>query len=217
MKSITERDIKFLLKEPKATQPTPISMVLRFSNQRLVYSTGKTILPTDWNPANSRALTNRKSRHSNQSFEAINKELSRYASALQTVCTRLWVAQEEITVLALKKLLDIALGRDVEQAKAKPEKKRLLVFWKEFIEDCKRGDQLTVNEGLYADSTIKNFNRTLNQLTRFEQSLGKLIEFDHVDLVFYQKMVKFFTAEGKARNSIGSTIKDLKVMVLQAL
>ncbi len=215
MKSITERDIKFLLKEPKSTQPTLISMVLRFHNQRLVYSTGKSILPADWNAAEGRARIAKKTRYDNQPFEAINKELSRYASALQTVYTRLLVAEEEITVLALKKLLDKELGRDIERerAQAKPSEKRLLVFWKQFIEDCKQGDQLTVNEDRYADATIKNFNRSLNQLTRFEKSLGKPIEFEQVDMVFYNKMVRFFTNEGKARNSIGSAIKDLKVIL----
>ncbi|WP_317171505.1 hypothetical protein [Spirosoma profusum] len=45
MKTITDRDIKFLLKDPKSERSTLINLVYRYHNNRLHISTGLTIEP----------------------------------------------------------------------------------------------------------------------------------------------------------------------------
>ncbi|WP_166691197.1 hypothetical protein [Fibrivirga algicola] len=42
MKAISTEDVKFLLKDARATGPTLVYLVYRFDNSRFKYSTGQT-------------------------------------------------------------------------------------------------------------------------------------------------------------------------------
>ena len=51
---------KFLLKKPKADKETPISLYVRFNNERVVYSTGEQIHPSNWDFKTQRVKGSRK-------------------------------------------------------------------------------------------------------------------------------------------------------------
>ena len=48
-------EIKLNLREPNADKETPINVIVRYTNQRLVYSSGKRILPKYWDVAIQKA------------------------------------------------------------------------------------------------------------------------------------------------------------------
>jgi hypothetical protein len=51
---------RFLLRNIKSKTPTLISCHLRFSNDRIVFSTGEKILPVEWDSAKQRAINSKK-------------------------------------------------------------------------------------------------------------------------------------------------------------
>ncbi|SFC75725.1 hypothetical protein [Spirosoma endophyticum] len=65
MKTISDQDIKFLLKSPRSDRPTLISLFYRYDNQRFVYSTDLTIHPLQWDADRQLASTSQKKRIAN--------------------------------------------------------------------------------------------------------------------------------------------------------
>lgn len=45
-------EINFNLRDPKSKKETPINVVVRYNNQKLVYSSGKRVLPHHWDSKN---------------------------------------------------------------------------------------------------------------------------------------------------------------------
>jgi hypothetical protein len=41
-------NLRFNLRNPKATKPTPVNLVIRYNNQKYTYPTSENILPTNW-------------------------------------------------------------------------------------------------------------------------------------------------------------------------
>ena len=46
----------FVLKDPNSESLTLINMIVRFNNERIVYSTGEKILKTNWDSANQKSI-----------------------------------------------------------------------------------------------------------------------------------------------------------------
>ncbi|GAB3689170.1 hypothetical protein GCM10027592_05190 [Spirosoma flavus] len=92
MKTITDQDIKFLLKDPRADRPTLISLFYRYDNTRFVYSTGLTIDPYQWDLTNQRAYINQKSRALRETYQTINAGIDRHRAAFKMILTRLQLA-----------------------------------------------------------------------------------------------------------------------------
>lgn len=57
---------RFLLRNPKDKKPTPISCHLRFDNERIIFSTGEIILPTEWDPKRQGAINSKKYPHNTE-------------------------------------------------------------------------------------------------------------------------------------------------------
>ena len=72
MKTITDSDVKFLLKDPRADRVTLIYLVYRFNSGRFKYSTEQTVEPYQWDSVNQRAYINQKSRADKETHQTIN-------------------------------------------------------------------------------------------------------------------------------------------------
>lgn len=117
---------KFNLRLPNAEAETLISLILRYRGQRLVYSTGYSIHPKDWDFKTQRPIQQTK----RPDLFAIKRQLD----DLATYCIETFMASSlpinsssgALTVEALKGLLDIKIGRTniqgVEQEKEAPKK-----------------------------------------------------------------------------------------------
>lgn len=78
MKTVSDQDIKFLLKAASSDRPTLISLIYFYSSQRFVYTTGLTIEPKQWDGNRQQAYTNQKSCILREPFETINACLERF-------------------------------------------------------------------------------------------------------------------------------------------
>ncbi len=95
MKTISDRDIKFLLKDARATSPTLVYLIYRYGSTRFKYSTGQTAEPFQWDTTRQRVTTNPKvikNKREHETNETINTHLERHRSALSKILNALQLA-----------------------------------------------------------------------------------------------------------------------------
>ena len=56
----------------------------------------------------------------------------------------------------------------------------------------------------------------MNHLEEFQRFKRNRIDFDNIDMDFYNELVNWFYAQGKAKNTLGKHIKNLKVFMSEA-
>ena len=111
MKTIQDKDVKFLLKDPRADRPTLIYLVYRFDSGRFKYSTEQTVEPYQWDANAQRVRVAAKPRLERERHETINAQLERHRAALKQVVTALQLAGLSLTNDLIKQHLDQTLQR----------------------------------------------------------------------------------------------------------
>lgn len=190
-------EVKFVLKEPKIKEATLVYLIYRFNNQTLKYSTGIKIKPMFWNPESQKA---RQSRLFSQS-ESINETLENLSITLKNAHRDLINAKKNPTPYKLKEELNKALFKE-EYA----QKQGFLKFVEELIEQSNK-----------TKNTKKQWRQTLRKLIEFKRATHKEVDFDTIDLDFYNRFVHFLTKEGYTKNSIGGFIKNVKIFMNEAV
>lgn len=219
MKTIADKDIKFLLKDARSDRPTLISLFYRYTNQRFVYSTGLTIDPYQWDAENQRAHVNQKSRAARQPFETLNANLDRYRSAFKTVLTRLQLANFPLENATLKQHLDTELGRakKVKVETVTPvEQETFMSYIERFVEEARAGRRLNAKSSNYSPYTLAGYLKLKRLLENFRDATGQSINYPAFSLDFYNSFKLWLTGRGLTLNYVGSLMKDLKVMLKQA-
>ncbi|ADB41836.1 site-specific integrase [Spirosoma linguale] len=219
MKTIADKDIKFLLKDARADRPTLISLFYRYANQRFVYSTGLTIEPYQWDSVNQRAHVNQKSRAGRQPFETLNANLDRYRSAFKTVLTRLQLANLPLENVTLKQHLDTELGRAKKvkvETVAPVEQETFMTYIERFVEEGRAGRRLNAKSSRYSPYTLAGYLKLKRLLENYSDATGQSINYPAFSLDFYNSFKLWLTGRGLTLNYVGSLMKDLKVMLKQA-
>lgn len=219
MKTIADKDVKFLLKDVRADRPTLISLVYRYNNQRFVYSTGLTVEPYQWDAVNQRAYTNQKSRVAREPFETLNANLDRYRSIFKKVLTRLQLANMPLQNDTLKQHLDNELGRvkEVKQTKVAPvEKESFTCYIERFVEEGRAGRRLNAKSIHYSPFTLAGYLKLKRLLENYSVATGQSVDYSSFSLDFYHNFKSWLTGRGLTLNYVGSLMKDLKVLLKQA-
>ena len=190
-------EVKFILKEPNSKTHTLIYLFFRFNTQRLKYSTGQKINPKFWNPEKQRAKETR----SFPEYAGLNAMLDDLATKAKNVYRALINLGTSPTPQKLKLELNKSLFK--EQV---AQKKTFLGFIKELIDQSAR-----------KHGTLKHWNQTLRLLTKFQKTTKKEVDFDTINLDFYNFFVQFLTKEGYAKNTIGGHVKNIKIFMNEAL
>lgn len=187
---------KFLLKEPKSDKKTLISLIVRFNDQRLVYSTGETVLPENWDFNSQRAKTTKRCPENS----AINHWLGKIENQVQAVFRDYKIDGITPTPKKVKEELSNRLND-------KPKQKHISFF--QFIESF-----IEQGKSIKTIGTLKNYKSTLRHLKRFGQYKKIEIDFDDITIEFYNYLVQYFTMEcDLAQNTISRYIKDIKVFL----
>ena len=218
MKTVSDQDIKFLLKAPRSDRPTLISLFYRYANQRFVYSTGLTIDPYQWDSERQRAYTTQKNRAAREPFETLNANLERYRSALKTILSRLQLAKVEFTNELIKQQLDSELGRvkKIRPAAAPPQRETFTSYIERFVQLAQAGKRLNARSAHYSEFTLKGYWKLKRLLELYQAETGNPIDYDAFSLDFYHSFKLWLTARKLTLNYVGSLLKDLKVLLKQA-
>jgi site-specific recombinase XerD len=190
-------EVNFFLKKPKSKEETLIYLFLSYNNQRLKYSTGEKIKPVYWDSENQKVKGTKKF-----------PEYPEFNSRLKALETKAFDAYRKVlndgfepTNGLIKKELDKTARF------SKSQKVDFFIFIKNYIEESK---------SLKASGTIKAYNTTQTRLEDYCKSKNKTLQFEDIDLEFYNSFVAYLTKENYSQNTIGKHIKILKTFLNEA-
>ncbi|WP_018619363.1 site-specific integrase [Spirosoma luteum] len=219
MQTTLATDVKFLLKDPRSTEPTLVSLIYRYDNRRFVYSTGQFVDPYQWDTENQRAYANQKNRTERHQHETINAHLDRHRAALVRVMNGIQLAGLPLDNPLIKFHLDKELGR-VRAAKPAPvkeeDKETFLGYISRFVEDARAGRRLNAKNARFANGTLKNFMKFRNILTDYQANTRHPINYDSFTLDFYDRFKKYLTTQGHSLNYVGAILNGVKMLLKQA-
>ena len=205
----------FVLKEPKNKKPTLIYLLFHFNNQKLKYSTGEKIRPKFWNFEKKRAKETR----TFPEHTSLNRRLDDMAVSLKTAYRGLVSENKTPTAFKLKDALN--------RSQFKEEYGQKTTFLK-FVEDL-------INQSSRKQNTLKQWKQTLKKIIEFKKSTNTEVDFDTIDLDFYDKFIHFLNKKGYtktsisksgiktvtklnySKNTIGGFIKTIKILMNEAV
>jgi integrase len=220
MKTIQDKDVKFLLKDPRADRPTLIYLVYRFDSGRFKYSTEQTIEPYLWDSNTQRVRPVSKPRSERERLETINGHLERHRAALKQVVTALQLSGAKISNDLIKQHLDHILDRVKVSQKKKEQPQPLLEpftgFIERFVEEARIGRRLNAKSSQYSRFTLNGYLKLKRLLEDYNKATGQSVDYPAFSLDFYHLFKLWLTSRGLTLNYVGSLLKDLKVMLKQA-
>lgn len=181
----------FLLKDPKSETPTLIYFAVRHGSNRLKYSTGEKINPGQWDKSMYSVKKGVKG------AKGINDQLSRYTSVFRKYTMLVESEDLEFSLIELRTRLD-------QHFKVVNEKPK--TTFSDFINDY-------INRSSKAHNTKRNYRNTLNQIIAFEDHRKKKLQFNEIDLTFYDNFRNFLLNKGYTKNTRGSFMKNIKVFM----
>ena len=198
--------INFYLKEKGAQKETPIHLYIRYSGQRLVYSTGKMIHPKFWSEAKQQAREIKEfAQHKlfNNLLKNIQENASKHLLELENELERPPTTKE------LKKRLDDVLSTSSQKLPAVTEKlpPTFLEVFEQFIHDSSTWIRLTSSGKIFDKRSIQKYNTTYSVLEGFGKSYH--LTFESIDKTFYTKFVNYLNnpVYGKNKEVIKTALK----------
>lgn len=205
---------KFYLRNPSADSETSINVRTRWKNEVLVYSTGKKILPKDWNDEKQVV------RKSHDDSTTLNDYLQREISLINQALTRFELDFGLIpTSKQFKPFLSTfrvnASPKDVKSIE-EPEMDfySLIQSMIEFQKKRIQNDGRSLTHGSYCTT----LQQTSNVLKGFEETMSYKIDFDRIDLNFYTVFIDYcYEIRLYSVNNTGKHIKTIRAIMNEAI
>jgi integrase len=190
-------EAKFVLKEPLSKELTLIYLMFAFNGQRLKYSTGQKINPKFWNPEKQRVKESRLF----PEHEGFNALLDKLATNVKIAYRDILNAGSSPTTYRLKDELNKIMFKEEYAPKL-----GFLRFVEELVQTSNR-----------KPNTRRQWGQTLRKLQEYRKATQKEVDFDTINLDFYNSFIAFLTREGYTKNSIGGFIKNVKIFMNEAV
>lgn len=212
MARTTNSPVTYLLRDPKAKRPTPIICAVRFNNQRINIGTGFKVLPAHWGKKESRV----KNVVAAVDKDQINRYLDNTKDAIGSIIAELKADLSALTKENVRARIDAYLKPVVEIAPPEPTEPALFTFIADFIERApKRINRDTGKNIEYR--TIQRYRTAYNGLKAFAATYRRKVDFDTIDLNFYEDFTAWLTfTRGYAVNNVGTYIQMLKIFLNEA-
>jgi len=193
---------RFNLKTPKAKNETLIFMVYRYRGKKLLYSTGLSILPSDWDFKVQRPID--KQRRSD--LWKIREEINNLAF----ICKSIFIEADYglIEVSDFKKRLDI-LTEKIEEPPTSDQKKQITFF--EFLEL----ELAEMRETSMKYDTWRMFKLHAHNLKKFAKVRGTF-DFQDVDWNLRLKLVDWLASRNDQLSYGNKTLKILRQFMERA-
>jgi site-specific recombinase XerD len=190
-------EVNFFLKKPKSKDETLIYLFLSYNNQRLKYSTGEKLKPDFWDFENQKVKGTKRFPEHPEFNSRLNDIQTKANDAYRKVLNDGFEPTNGLIKKELDKTIRFAESKKID----------LFTFIKKYIEESK---------SLKANGTIKAYNTTLNRLQDYCKSKNKTLQFEDIDLEFYNSYVSYLTDYNYSQNTIGKHIKVLKTFLNEA-
>ena len=184
----------FYLKNRNSHTETPILLYISYNSTFCKISTGLMVHPKKWNHKKQKLkVQSSKSNEANNILNNILKQAE--ATYLSLVDEGLYITNE-----LLKKRFKL---------NTTPRKKlNFFTFFENHIETQKQ----------LAKSTISDYRQTLNTLIEFQRVTKYIVDFNSINLLFYDKLKTFIIEDqGYSINTFGKRIKVIKTFMKDAL
>ncbi len=210
--------VNFYLKDGKATQETWIYCLIRYQNKRVKHYTNRKIHPKHWNIKEQEI---RKS-HPN------SPELNHWLKGVETFVGKLELEWDKkhnssgivpiIPPTYLKENLDKYFTKTTKDEREEHNQKSFWGYYNQFLTRMNNGTRVHLSKGTpMAPKTIFQFENLKRHLDNYQKAKKIKIEFDKIDLTFYNDFVEYLTTKLKlAPNTIGKLITNLKVFLREA-
>ena len=196
----------FHLKNPKGDKESLIYFSAYFKNEskKLIYSTGETITPKEWNFKNRMPndLSGRTTRADNH--RAINMQLNRYTDFYIKIINRYIHSEQEITVENIRNEFD------KEFKKTKTGSRDFFAVYDKFMTE-KINDK---TDKANSTSTIKRYEYNKKLLQDFEESKDVKLNFNQIDKKFYNTFINYCTnTKNHSTNTLSRNIGLFKTFM----
>ena len=196
----------FHLKSPKGDKESLIYFSAYFKNEskKLIYSTGETITPKEWNFKNRMPndLSGRTTRADNH--RTINMQLNRYTDFYIKIINRYIHAEQEITVENIRNEFD------KEFKKTKTGSRDFFAVYDKFMTE-KINDK---TDKANSTSTIKRYEYNKKLLQDFEESKDVKLNFNQIDKKFYNTFINYCTnTKNHSTNTLSRNIGLFKTFM----
>jgi site-specific recombinase XerD len=198
-----KKECSFLLKQTKATTPTPINFHMTCPDGDVKRSIGKKILPPDWSFEHQRAAGNSKpAREINQLIDAIAQVLP----GIKSECQR---NGRVISCVDVHNALDVILQ---DKRPDTPKGRDMFDDFREIIQQMKGGKVLTPGKDKkrYSPESINNFDKAVRKLELFYLGNKRGTAYEQVTMETYSAFISWCHKDNQSNNSIGYYIKSWK-------
>jgi integrase len=205
--------ISLFLKRPKAEKETTIYAVIFYEGFKIKYYLPEKINPKFWNKDLQRVKqTSKFSEH-----PEFNQRIEGLISSIRD-SYRTWLNDNDGLIpqpATFKKILDKDLKK-IELLKEDP--KTFIDFFKEIVTQTVSGTRLHSKGKTYSQATAKSYTSTFNRLKVFIALNRRKLDFTDINIEFYLDYTSHLSKVLKlAANSIGKDIKNIKVVMNEAL
>jgi len=203
--------VSFYLKRPDDKNNTAVFARISYLGQRLKYYTPQSVNPAFWNAKTQRAKETAKF----PQYPEFNRALNDFVSLVDKIYDKYRSDNGVIpSSNTLKSLLDARL-KEVEQTVA--GKPTLFNYYEDFAQRSKDGTRFDFkSKRPIAGSTAKGYKSSLEILKGFQKVYKRKIDFETIDLDFYNDFIKHLTDQKLSTNYIGDQIKRLKAVLSEA-
>jgi len=217
--------LKYFLKNKEAKNETLVNLIFQYGYYEidpasgkkkfkfLKMSSGESINPDFWNPTACRARETKKF----PQYPEFNSRLKYLENTVFTVYRKFINDGEFPTPGEIKKEVLVKINKAKVEKLGGDEQIGFFGFIEQLIEDTRSGKRLTADGKQFSPYTIKGYVTTMNHLISFQESRNQRIDFDSIDMDFYNAWVRWFYKKKKTKNTVGEHIKNLKVFMGEAV
>lgn len=201
------------LRSADSQDETPIHLVVRWQNQRIVVNTGYSVIPKFWDVNNQRLYTK-----PSMERKDLNMKLNSMLSKIVSDAECLFVDFESINKRRpSKEEFQRILQNLIRPQNTKPLKSEsLFEFIEQFLQEMRNGVNPKTGK-FYAPKTPETYRICLDKLKDFGVKAKRKIDFDDINLEFYDDFVAYLSECGYKRNYIGKQIRTLKTFLNEAM
>jgi len=210
--------VNFYLKDGKATQETWIYCLIRYQNKKVKHYTNLRIHPKHWNIKEKQV---RKSHPNSPDFNHWLKGVETFVAKLELEWSKKYSSTGKVPIIPptyLKENLDKYFTKTTKDEREEDNQKSFWGYYNQFLTRMNNGTRVHLSKGTpMAPKTIFQFENLKRHLENYQKAKKTKIEFDKIDLTFYNDFVEYLTTKLKlAPNTIGKLITNLKVFLREA-
>ena len=210
--------VNFYLKDGKATQETWIYCLIRYQNKKVKHYTNLRIHPKHWNIKEKQV---RKSHPNSPELNHWLKGVETFVAKLELEWSKKYSSTGKVPIIPptyLKENLDKYFTKTTKDEREEDNQKSFWGYYNQFLTRMNNGTRVHLSKGTpMAPKTIFQFENLKRHLENYQKAKKTKIEFDKIDLTFYNDFVEYLTTKLKlAPNTIGKLITNLKVFLREA-